>query len=87
MLRLVERGARSSRLHRSAFQEPKGVPLVKMESSPLTMPKKPTCSVYVVPLGINLTLLSVVTIAAKIWFRPVIGCAEEMQLLLPPVAV
>ena len=44
-------------------------------------------SSYVVPLGINLTLLRVVMIVVKIWFRPVIGCEAEMQLLSLPVAV
>jgi len=51
------------------------------------MPRNLTCFVYVVPLGINLTLLRVVMIVWKIWFKPVTGCAAEMQLLSPPVAV
>ena len=42
---------------------------------------------YVVLLGINLTVLRSVKIVWKIWFKPVIGCEAEMQLLLPPVAV
>jgi len=51
------------------------------------MPRNLTCFVYVVPLGINLTLLRVVMIVWKIWFKPVTGCEAETQVLSPPLAV
>jgi hypothetical protein len=41
----------------------------------------------VVPFGIKRDTVRSPAICTKIWFRFVVGCEAEMQLLVPPVAV